>query len=286
MAITRRTKTKIAFAFLAVIAIMALISFSCEEPAQPQPTRFIEMDRHVQVGDVGVTVKHIRLSEEELLIICLVTVPDDVITEGPLGCPTIEYGDQTIRGSFGEVDGFALLSFPPLPDNIEEFTLNIPPYLHLNGPAADFSIFLGDQVGTTPPPPEGRELQVDQLIEVAGVQFRVTSFILRPDSFEFTYEPEPGSEAAGLLLAGPGERFETISATDDSGHSYIAGIGGGAYLKFDEGCPRLERQIIEFDSALQPGTTRLDVRIAVTGTIGTEPFRFHIQTHPHHPLRG
>lgn len=284
MAIKRQTKTKIAFAFLA-IAIIALIGASCEAPAQPQPARFIEMDQHVQVGDVGITIKLVRLSDEEILVLCLVTVPDDVFTEGPLGPPTIEYGAQTIRGSLSEVDGLGLLSFPPLPDNIEEFTINIRPYLQLNGPAADFSISLGDQVGTTPPPPEGQELQVDQLIEVDGVQFRVTSFILSPDSFEFTYEPEPGSETAGLLLAGPGERFETISATDDSGHSYIAGMGGGTYLNFEEGRPQLERQTIEFDSALQTGTTRLDVRIAVTGTIGTEPFRFHIQTHPH-PLEG
>jgi hypothetical protein len=281
MSITRRTKTKTAFAFL-VIAIIALIGASCGAPAQP--TRFIEVDQHVQVGDVGVTIELVRLSAEELLVLYQVTVPDDVFTEGPLGAPTIEYGGQTIRGSSSEVDGLGLLSFPPLPDNVEEFTINIRPYLQLNGPAADFSIFLGDQVGTTPPPQEGRELQVDQLIEVDGVQFRLTSFILYPDSFEFTYQPEPGSETAGLLLAGPGERFETISATDDSGHSYIAGMGGGTYLNFDEGYPQLKSQTIEFDSALQPGTTRLDVRISVTGTIGTEPFRFLIQTHPSHPL--
>ncbi len=278
MPITHQTKTKIAYGFLTVIV---LIGVSCAAPARP--TRFIQMDQHVQVADVGVTINLVRLSDEEVLLLYRITGPDDVYREGPLRPPTIEYGDQTIRcNSSPEVDGLGLLSFPPLPDNITEVTINIPPYWQLNGPAADFSISLGDQVGTTPPPPEGRELQMDQLIEVGPVKFRLTSFILYPDSFKFTYQPEPGSETAGLLLAGPGPIPEIISATDDSGHSYRAG-GGGAHLDFDEGHPQLKSQTIEFDSALQPGATRLDVRIEATGTIGPEPFRFQIQIHPSQP---
>ncbi len=276
MTIKHQTKTKIAFALL---TITTLIGASCDTPAHS--TKFIQIDQHVQVADVGVTIKLVRLSDEEILVLYQITGPDDVYREGPLRAPTIEYGDQTIRShSSPEVDGLTLLSFPPLPDNINEFTINIPPYLQLNGPAADFSISLGDRVGTTPPPPEGRELPMDQIIQVGSVQFILTSFVLRPDSFEFTYKPEPGSETTGLLLAGPGPRFEAISATDDSGNSYRAGMGGGTYLNFDEGHPQLKSQTIEFDSALQPGATRIDVRIEATGTIGPEPFRFHIQVVP------
>ena len=271
MTIKYLTKTKIGFAFL---AITALIGASCSAPDK-SPT-ILQIDQQKQVEDVVVTINQVRLSDEEILVLYEVTGPDDVYREGPLRSPTIEYGDQTLRsGAKPDVDGLLVLSFPPLPEGTNEFTINIPPYWQLNGPAANFSISLGDRVGTTLPPPEGRELQMDQLIEVGSVQFRLTSFILRPDSFEFTYKPEPGSETTGLLLAGPGPIFENISATDDSGHSYRAG-GGGTFLNFVEGHPQLKSQTIEFDSALQPGSTRLDVRIEATGTIGPEPFRFQI----------
>jgi len=270
MTIKYQTKTKIGFA---LCAITALIGASCDSPSQPPRT--LQIDQYQQVAGVGVTINQVRLSDEEILVLYQVTGPDDVYREGPLRSPTIEYGDQTLRsGAKPDVDGLTALSFPPLPDETNEFIINIPPYWQLNGPAASFSISLGDQ-----PPPEGRELQIDQLIEVGSAQFRLTSFILRPDSFEFSYKPEPASETTGLLLAGPGPIFETISATDDKGNSYRAS-GGGTYLNFDEGHPQLESQTIEFDSALQPGTTRIDVRIEATGTIGPEPFRFQIQIVP------
>ncbi len=275
MTIKHRTKTKIAFALLAIIA---LIGASCSAPDK-SPT-ILQIDQQKQVADVVVTINQVRLSDKETLVLYEVTGPDDVYREGPLRSPTIEYGDQTLRsGPKPDVDGLTALSFPPLPDETNEFIINIPPYWQLDGPAANFSIFLGNRVGTTPPPPEGRELPMDQLIEVGPAQFRLTSFVLRPDSFEFTYKPEPGSETTGLLLAGPGPIFENISATDDNGYSYRA-EGVGAYLNFDEGHPQLESQTIEFDNALQPGSTRLDVRIAATGAIGPEPFRFHIQIVP------
>jgi len=287
MTIKHQTKIKIAFAFLTIIA---LIGASCNAPQPSQPPKILQVDQTVQNGEIGITVKEVHFYEEKTAVLYQITSPENVYYEAySRSDPTIECGNQIIEtiheqnqlvsttGPDGVVN---FLWYPALPEGTSDFIINFPPFSTNTGPAANFSVYLGDQVGTTLPPPEGRELQMDQLIEVSSVQFRLTSFILRPDSFEFTYKPEPGSETAGLLLAGPGPRFETISATDDSGHSYRAGMGGGTYLDFVEGHPQLKSQTIEFDSALQPGTTRLDVRIAAIGVFGTEPFRFQIKIAP------
>jgi hypothetical protein len=176
-------------------------------------------------------------------------------------------------GPDGEVK---YLWYPALPEGTSDFILNFPPFSTNNGPAANFSIYLGDQVGTTLPPEKGQELQIDQLIEVGSAQFRLASFVLYPDSFEFTYKPEPGRETAGLFLAGPGPIPETISATDDSGNLYKASTGG-ASLNFVDGQPQLEEQTLRFEGRLKPGATRVDVKILATGVFGTEPFRFQVQ---------
>jgi len=263
-------------------SLAALLITSCTSTsAGSTAPRTLQVDQNIQSEGISITVKQVRLYASETLVLYQITLPDGVYPEGPLRSPTIEYGDQALRsGTHPDIDGLKVLSFSALPKETTEFTLNINPYLQLNGPAANFSIPLGDQVGTTPPPPEGRELQMDQLIQVGTVKFKLTSFVMRPDSFEFTYQPEPGSETSGMILAGPGPIFETMSVTDDNGNSYRPGTGTGTRLNFVTGHPQLKTQTIGFESALQTGTTRLDVRIMATGIIGPEPFRFKIQINP------
>jgi len=154
LTIKYQTKTKIGFAFL---AITALIGASCDTPNTPsQSPRTLQIGQHKQVAGIGVTINQVRLSDNETLVVYHVTGPADVYLEDPLKAPNIECGEQTLRSlSKPAVDGLLALSFPPLPEETNEFTINIPPYLHLNGPAANFSISLGDLVGPTPPP-EGR----------------------------------------------------------------------------------------------------------------------------------
>lgn len=254
-----------------------------QKPPTYEPLRTLKVEQTIQHGEVSITVRALQFFDDKMAILYQTSAPENIIfLPFSRSDPTIECGGEVIntlelRHKLAAVEDINYLWYPPLPKDTSEFTLHFPPFSTNTGPAADFSIYLGDQVGYETPPDKGRELQIDQVIEFESAQFRIISFVLYPESFRFTYQPEPGSEATGIFLLLPGPSHGSISAADDRGNTYDTYGGGGLTLDWVEDEPQLKEQTISFEGGLEPGTTRLDVHIPATGVSGTEPFRFKIQ---------
>lgn len=277
-------KTAVACLLIALLCTTASIA-SCTvrdtTPVTHSPTTTtstVQVGRQQAHDGVTVTIGEISLSDEETLVLYKVDTADNSVPEGPLRSPTLEAGGEVLRSSAqNDIDGWKVISFHPLPAGTHDIVVNFNPFTQLNGPATDFTIDLGDKVGTELPTGSGLELEMDQVVEAAGAQFRVTTIRLYIDSFWITYKPETDEASSIMLLGtGPVAPGDLLTATDDFGNPYTV-EDVNARLVFDSGYPQLKNQTIIFNRFLQPGTTRLDVKITATGTIGREPFRFEIQ---------
>jgi len=158
-----------------------------------------------------------------------------------------------------------VLSFPPVPANISQFTITFPRMISLNGPGALVSIPVGDYLGKSFA--GDGNITMDEVVEVNTAKIRFTKLVVSDNYFSLYYQPADKTQDIGLLLAGPGPLplTDLLEATDDKGNLYTI---TGAGTTFDRESFELKEQRIDFRGNLDPQADALHIKVNTTGVIG------------------
>jgi hypothetical protein len=240
-----------------------------------QPERLIskkfDIHKYAKVGDVQVLLEKGLISSTETLVYYRILDTTN-ITREPLGQPTLIYADKVFRGKNKiSSDGSPVLSFPALPLNVSQFTVNFPRMMSLDGPGGAFSIPVGNYLKNGYS--KDKKIPMSEVVEFSSSKFQFTNLVVSENSFVLYYQPTSESPWNGLLLAGPGPLSDIIEARDDKGSLY-KGTSSGA--TFDRQNFNLKEQSIGFEGCLDPQSRELNLMMSSTGVVG-EAFVFNIE---------
>lgn len=247
------------------------LSFVPNVEAEQLVSKNFNVDKQVEVGDVQILLQRVHISTTETLVFYKIQAMKDIARE-PLGQPTLEYAGQVLRAkSKYNIDDSLVLSFPALPDDVDQFTVTFPRMMSLEGPGLSFSIPVGEHLSK--PYAKDESIPIDQVVDINAVKFRFTDLTVSENSFTLCYQPFDKNQFSQLLLAGPGQVSEIVEATDDKGNHYTV-VSAGAI--FDRESSKLQEQQITFEGSLDPEASKLNIRINATGVIG-ETFVFNVE---------
>jgi len=251
------------------------LSFTPNVQPEQMFSRYFNMDKQEQVGDVQILLQGGQISATETLVYYQVVDERGVTTES-VGRPTLEYPGQVSRErSRYSIDGNHVLSFPPIPANINQFTVTFPRMISLDGPGALVSIPVGDYLGKSFT--EDGSISMDEVVEVNASRFRFTKLVTSDNYFSLYYQPADKAQDIGLLLAGLGPLplSDIGEATDDQGNFYDIVGAGTTFDKKDNF--KLKQQRIDFKGNLDPQAGVFTIKVKTTGVMG-EPFVFEVTT--------
>ncbi|MCR4394998.1 MAG: hypothetical protein NUV31_11560, partial [Dehalococcoidales bacterium] len=232
--------------------------------------RKFNVDKQIEIAGYEIQLKEVQVSSTETLVYYQTQDAKNLARES-LGQPELRYGNHVLRGKskYNFLDN-SVLSFSPLPAEINHFTVVFPRMITLNGPGAIFTLPLEQR---EKPYVGGDHVQLNQIVEVNNAKFQFFSLNISADSFTLHYKPFPEGQDYRLLLAGPGQVSDSVIAMDDRGSIFPVINAGSVFEK--EGGFRLREQQITFQGKLDPEASELKIKVKATGTIG-EPFIFDI----------
>lgn len=225
-------------------------------------SRVAKVDRTVEAGGIGVTLREVRTSSDETFVLYDSSEPPTF--RGLAGDPVrlVLPDGSEVRGLRRWTDPLQrkdlVVSFPPLPPGVTELQVQFGPYLlPADGGSLEISL---PNLSALPPAGEQR-IQLGQRFAVDGGTVEAAELNLRADGFGVVLLA-PEAWQGGLAMSDQAR----VTAKDDRGNTYApstAGISADLYS-------------IGFDSLLDPQATKLIVHVSEFGRLETGPWDFTV----------